>query len=216
MDLTPTTAPRSDQQNFDDYASGPRVVTITEVTAGSSEQPVEIHLAEYPGRPYKPSKSMRRVLVAAWGPEASTYTGRRMKLYGDPEVKFGRDKVGGIKISNLSHIDEPVELALTVTRGKRAPYVVEPLGDAPTKPADQLDVPSDAPTEPAGDLISATQSKKMFAQFGELGIKDRDLGLAYMTDVLGREVETSKSLTKQEASQIIESQIADLEAKAGR
>lgn len=135
MDITATTAPRSDQQNFDDYAAGvARVVTITEVKAGSSEQPVEIHLTEFPGRPYKPSKSMRRVLVAAWGAEASEYAGRRMKLVGDPDVKFGGVVVGGIKIAALSHIDKPLKLALTVTRGKRAPHVVDPLPDAPSSP----------------------------------------------------------------------------------
>lgn len=131
MDISATTAPRSDQQNFDDYAAGPRVVTISEVRAGTSEQPVEIHLVEFPGRPYKPSKSMRRVLVAAWGPEASTYVGRRMTLVGDPTVKFGGVVVGGIKIAQLSNIDKRLTISLTVTKGKRAPHVVDPLPDAP-------------------------------------------------------------------------------------
>lgn len=134
MDLTETTAPKSDQQNYDDYANGiTRTVTITEVRAGTTEQPVEIHLAEFPGRPYKPSKSMRRVLVAAWGPEASTYVGRRMKLVGDPTVKFGGVVLGGIKIAQLSNIDKPVTISLTVTRGKRAPHTVNPLPDAPAQ-----------------------------------------------------------------------------------
>jgi hypothetical protein len=132
MDISETTAPRSDQQNYDDYANGiSRVVTITEVKRGSDEQPVEIHLAEFPGRPFKPSKSMRRVLVAAWGPEAAAYVGRRMELFGDPTVKFGGSTVGGIRIGKLSHIEKRMTLGLTVTRGKRAPYVVDPLPDAP-------------------------------------------------------------------------------------
>ena len=135
MDITATTEPRSDQQNFDDYGAGAKMVTIDRVCAGSAEQPVEIHLVEYPGRPYKPSKSMRRVLVACWGPEASAYVGRRMRLYGDPTVKYGGIAVGGIKISGLSHIDKRTTVALTVTRGQRAPHVVDPLPDTPTPPA---------------------------------------------------------------------------------
>ena len=127
MDISSSTAPRSDQQNYDDYVAGPKTVTIAEVRQGSAEQPVEIHLVEFPGRPYKPSKSMRRVLVAAWGAEASAYTGRKIRLYGDPEVTFGRDKVGGIKIAALSHIEKPLSIALTVTRGKRAPFTVQPI-----------------------------------------------------------------------------------------
>lgn len=131
MDIAATTAPRSDQQNFDDYAAGPRTVTVSEVRAGSTEQPVEIHLAEYPGRPYKPSKSMRRVLVAAWGSDAEQYVGRRMTLVGDPTVKFGGTTVGGIKIAALSNLERRLTISLTVTKGKRAPHTVDPLPDAP-------------------------------------------------------------------------------------
>lgn len=127
MDILSTTEPKSDQQNFDDYSIAPRTVTVTEVKRGSTEQPVEVHLAEFPGRPFKPSKSMRRVLIACWGPEASAYTGRHMTLYGDPTVKFGGKAVGGIRIAALSHIDEPKSIPLTVTRGKREPFIVQPL-----------------------------------------------------------------------------------------
>jgi hypothetical protein len=134
MDISQTTAPRSDQQNFDDYVAGPKTVTVAEVTPGTTEQPVEIHLVEYPGRPYKPSKSMRRVLVAAWGSDSTPWPGRRLTLVGDPTVRFGGAVVGGIKISHLSHIDKRLSLNLTVTKGKRAPHVVEPLPDAPAAP----------------------------------------------------------------------------------
>lgn len=127
MDITKTTEPRSDQQNFDDYVAGPKTVTVTEVKAGSAEQPVELHLAEYPGRPFKPGKSMRRVLIACWGPEASAYVGRKMTLYGDPDVRFGGQTVGGIRIGALSNLDGPKTIQLTVTRGKRAPFIVQPL-----------------------------------------------------------------------------------------
>lgn len=127
LNISATTEPRSDQQNFDDYLSGPKTVTVSEVKRGSVEQPVEVHLVEYPGRPYKPGKSMRRVLVAAWGPDASVYAGRKLTLYGDPTIRFGKEAVGGIRISHLSHIPETLTIALTVTRGKRAPFIVEPL-----------------------------------------------------------------------------------------
>lgn len=138
MDITKSTEPKSDQQNFDDYVSGPKTVTVADVKKGSSEQPVEVHLVEFPGRPFKPSKSMRRVLVAAWGPEASTYTGRQMTLYGDPTVKFGGQEVGGIRISHLSHIPDTLSIPLTVTRGKRQPFVVEPLETRDTSGRDWL------------------------------------------------------------------------------
>lgn len=131
MDLTDTIAPRSDQLNAEDLLTGPRTFTIERVTAGTVEQPVEIHLVGYPGRPFKPSKTVRRILVAAWGKEGDAYTGRRMTLYRDPSVRFGKDEVGGIRVSHLSDIDKRISLALTVTRGKRSPFTVDPLPQTP-------------------------------------------------------------------------------------
>jgi hypothetical protein len=127
MDITRTVEPKSDQLNFDDVATHPLVITITDVKQGPPDQPVHLHNAEFPGRPYKPGKSMRRVLIAAWGTEASVYVGRRIEVYGDPSIKFGGDAVGGIRIRSLSHITEPMTIPLTITRGKRAPFVVRPL-----------------------------------------------------------------------------------------
>jgi hypothetical protein len=135
MDILSTTEPKSDQQNFDDYSVAPRTVTVSEVKRGNPEQPVEVHLVEFPGRPFKPSKSMRRVLIACWGPEASAYKGRHMTLYGDPTVRFGGKPVGGIRIAALSHIDEAKSIPLTITRGKREPFIVQPL---PTEIAEHL------------------------------------------------------------------------------
>lgn len=131
MDLTDTLAPKSDQLNAEDLLAGPRTVTVERVARGSVEQPVDIHLAEFPGRPFRPSKTVRRILVAAWGAEASAYTGRRMTLYRDPTVKFGGMDVGGIRVSHLSHIEKRMQIALTTTRGRRAPFVVDPLKDDP-------------------------------------------------------------------------------------
>lgn len=137
MDLTESIAPRSDQINAEDLLTGPRTVTITDVQRGTTEQPVNIVTAEFgPGRPYKPSKTMRRVLVAAWGPDAAAYIGRRLLIYRDPEITFGKDKVGGIRISAMSDIDSRLTLALTVTRGRRAPFTVDPL--PPETPATRI------------------------------------------------------------------------------
>jgi len=127
VDLTESIAPKSDQLNADDLMAGPVTVTIAEVAKGTPEQPVDVRLVEFPGRAYRPSKSMRRVMVSAWGAEASTYAGHRITLFRNPEITFGRDKVGGIEISHLSHIDKPLTVALTATRGKRKNFTVTPL-----------------------------------------------------------------------------------------
>lgn len=127
MDLSKTIQPRSDQLNADDLVAGPVTVTISEVKPGSDEQPVNVELLEYPGRPYKPSLSMRRVMVTAWGPDGTTYAGRKLTLFRNPSIKFGREEVGGIQIEAMSDIDKPLRIALTVTRGKRANFAVQPL-----------------------------------------------------------------------------------------
>lgn len=165
MDITKTTEPRSDQINFDDVATSTVTVTVSEVKSGSAEQPVEVHLVEYPGRPYKPAKSMRRVLIAAWGPEASAYAGRQLTLYGDPTIRFGKEAVGGIRISHLSHIAEPLTISLTVTRGKRAPFVVQPLIIPDTSGRDWLK--ELAETEGDLDLITSLGAAARAANAGE-------------------------------------------------
>ena len=142
MDITDSLAANSAQQNYDEYLAGPKTVTVSEVRQGTAEQPVEVHLVEHPGKPFKPAKSVRRVLAAAWGTDASKWTGRRLTIYGDPSVRYGGKEVGGLRVSHVSHIDKPITVALTVTRGKRAPFTVQPLPDAPPVPP----IPDDVQT----------------------------------------------------------------------
>jgi len=128
MSLRDTIRPKSDQLNFDDVAKAPLTVTVSTLRQGAAEQPVDVVLAEM-DRVFRPCKSMRRVLIAAWGDKGKDWVGQRMTLYGDPTVKFGGVEVGGIRISHVSGIDEPLSLKLTTTRSKRADYTVQPLDD---------------------------------------------------------------------------------------
>lgn len=145
MDISDTLAPTSDQLDAVDLLSGPRTFTIERVSKGSLEQPVQIHLAEFP-RPWRPGKSMRRVLVAAWGPDASTYVGRRVTLFCDNDVRFGGDRVGGTRISHMSDLKggKPLSVPLLVSRGKSQMFTVQPL----TGPA------TPAPAAPTADQIA--------------------------------------------------------------
>jgi hypothetical protein len=138
MDISDTLAPKSDQLDAVDLLGGPQTFTITNVSKGNAEQPVQVHLAEFP-RVWRPGKSMRRVLASCWGTDASTWTGRRVTLYCDESVTFGNDVVGGTRISHLSHIDKAKSIPLLVKRGKSATFKVQPLPDAaPLSPIDQL------------------------------------------------------------------------------
>lgn len=128
-----TAEPRSDQWNADDFVGGPRTFTIAGVKVGTAEQKYDIELVEGDGRSWRPPLTMLRLLIAAWGDEASQWTGRRVTLYRDESVRFGSDAVGGIRISHLSHLpgNKPLTTMLTSTRGRRARHVVEPLPDEP-------------------------------------------------------------------------------------
>jgi hypothetical protein len=128
VDISETLAPDSTQLDAVDLLGGPRTFTITEVSKGNAEQPVNVGLAEFP-RVWRPGKSMRRVLAACWGTDASAYVGRRVTLYCDESVTFGKDRVGGTRISHLSHMDKPKSVPLLVSRGKSAMFTVQPLPD---------------------------------------------------------------------------------------
>lgn len=133
-DLSTTIEPKSDQLNADDLIAGPRTITVTRVTVTSGDQPTSIHFEGDNGKPYKPCKSMRRVLVYLWGKDGNAYVGRSMTLYRDEKVRFAGVAVGGIRISHLSHIEGSASLALTETRGKRSPYQVRKLEVAEPSP----------------------------------------------------------------------------------
>ena len=128
MDISDTLAPKSDQLDAVDLLGGPQTFTITNVTAGNAEQPVNVHLAEFP-RVWRPGKSMRRVLASCWGTDATQWTGRRVTLYCDETITFGNDVVGGTRISHLSHIEGRKKIPLLVKRGKSATFTVDPLAE---------------------------------------------------------------------------------------
>lgn len=124
--LKDTIVPKSDQLNADDLIAGPITVTITCVRRGTTaEQPVAIDITGH--KPYMPCKSMRRVLIMAWGDKGADWVGRSMTLYRDENVRFGGVAVGGIRISHLSDIGTRLTMMLTTSRSKRVPYTVDPL-----------------------------------------------------------------------------------------
>ena len=87
-DLRPTIAPKSDQLNADDLLGTTLTVKITKVAlCAEPDQPVAVYFEGDGGKPYKPGKSMRRVMINAWGDESANYIGRRMTLFRDEKVQ---------------------------------------------------------------------------------------------------------------------------------
>lgn len=140
-DLSTTIIPKSDQLNADDLTAGPMVIKVTKVTGTSDkQQPIAIYFQGDNGKPYKPGLSMRRVLIEVWGKDGESYISKSMKLYRDKEVVFGGIKVGGIRISHMSDIKEPMTMPLTASKTSRKPFTVQPLNVQTTSaPAAKID-----------------------------------------------------------------------------
>ncbi len=152
-DMSKAIVPKSDQLNTDDLIGGAKTITVTKVAIkDGGEQPVSISFNGDNGKPYKPCKSMCRVLVESWGADANKYVGRSLTLYRDPSVTWAGLAVGGIRISHLSHITEAKTMALTATKQTRKPFTVRPL---PTTPG--------APTQAAGVFSSSDERKAWLA-----------------------------------------------------
>lgn len=188
-DMKQAIIPKSDQLNSDDLITGPMTIKITGVTVrGGQEQPVAISFEGDNGKPYKACKSMCRVMVAAWGPDSSKYVGRSMTLYRDPAVKWGGMAVGGIRISHMSHIDENMTMALTVTRANKKPYTVKVISTnaAPQSHPVSSALPAADSAGAAPSVISPAQHKRLEARINEVGAK-RDEVKAYVKKQWGIE-----------------------------
>lgn len=127
MEITDTIDPKVDQLTADHLMGRTLTIRVTDVHLAAGEQPCEIHYEGENGLPYRPGKSMRRVLVHVWGPDARAYVGRSMTLYREDDVQFGGLKVGGIRISHMSHISAPMTMALTAKKGSKKAFKVQPL-----------------------------------------------------------------------------------------
>ena len=137
FDVTDTLAPKSDQLNADDLIAGDVVVKITGISRGSEDQPIILDISgDRPLMPYKPCKTMRRLMAIIWGKKGKDWVGRRLQLYNKTDVMNRGERTGGIRIRAMSGIDKPTAVPLTVSRGKRSEWKVIPLPDDEHYPQD--------------------------------------------------------------------------------
>jgi hypothetical protein len=126
-DLSKTILPKSNQMNADDLIVGSKLITITAVKISEEEQPVSVFYEGDEGKPWKPCKSMLRVLIHVWGAESTAYIGRHVRLVLDPSVIWAGKAVGGIRIAEMSHLEQDRMFMLTEKKGSRKPYTVKIL-----------------------------------------------------------------------------------------
>lgn len=161
MDITDALAPNSDQLDAIELVT-PRTFTIAaggRLAMREGKTVAEIALEGFP-RVWRPSKGMLDVLARCWGADAKQWVGRSVTLYNDPDVMFGKDRVGGVRISHLSHIDGAQSVPIRASGRGRSPklWKIEPLADAPAPVA-----ASDKITAAITAINAATDTTKLDA-----------------------------------------------------
>lgn len=133
MDITDALAPASDQLDAVELVN-PRTFTIdagSKLGSRDGKTVAEIRLVGFP-RVWRPSKGMLDVLAACWGTDGTQWVGRSVTVYNDPNVTFGKEKVGGVRISHLSHIDKERSVPIRASgAGRKQLWKVQPLTEAP-------------------------------------------------------------------------------------
>lgn len=129
LDISHTVKSKSDQLNADDLIGGDLMVQVEGVNVvNDPQQPVHIYYYGCEGKPFKPCLTVRKILMALWGKDADLWANRWMNLYVDPTVSFGKQRnIGGIRVNAVSHIKSAATLNLTVTRGKKQEFKVQPI-----------------------------------------------------------------------------------------
>jgi hypothetical protein len=128
-DLSDTIEAKSDQLNADDLAGSTKTIVVTGVVRYSEkgEQCFYLDYQGGTGRPFKPCKSVRRVIMCGWGKDGSQWIGRSMTLYCDASVIYAGKEVGGIRVSHMSDIPKRITIKLTEKRGSKKEVFVEIL-----------------------------------------------------------------------------------------
>jgi hypothetical protein len=134
-------------------------------------------------------------------PQAMLYS----KAAAEIARKIAPDVLSGVPFSVEDLELEPESQPKTTISRARVqrqlkPVAPEPEFDEP-EPAQE---PVKATSERGEAGITESQSKKLHALLREAGITDRDTGLAYVGDIVGHEIGSTKELTKAEASKAID------------
>lgn len=194
------TAPRSDQWNADDFVgTTAKTFTIADVTEGTAEGARhDIHLAEGGGRVWRPPVTMLRLMCEAWGDDSDNWIGKRVTLYKDSKVRFGKDTPGGIRVSHMSHLprNERMSVSTTATRGKRTIITVDPIPDAPP-PTPKAPTAASIIKAFEGMKVTAAQLETRVGSTQDAWTAEDIAGLA----ALGRAIKAGETTTFEEFEQ---------------
>lgn len=77
--------------------------------------------------PYIPCLTVRRKLSHCGIVKATDVPGVHVRLYVEPDVHFGKEKVGGVRLSAISSINEKIEVYLQDRQKKKRRWIIQPL-----------------------------------------------------------------------------------------
>lgn len=143
-------APKSDQLNADDLIAANKIIVISGVNINlGSEQKIIINYYGDNGKPWKPSKGMGRVLTELLGGDPDKWVGETVELFRNPEIRFGKEKCGGIQIAGMSAVRNVTTLLITTAKGKKSSITINPIAALGNAPAQQrTQAPAAQPEQP--------------------------------------------------------------------
>ncbi len=121
--------------------------------------------------------------------------------------RIASDVLKGIR--SVEEIEDTIQATAVAGNGTRtvAPPkrpTAQAIAAAPEEPPLEAEAQAETPAEPAPSPISQAQSRKLHALLGQAGLGDRDEGLAYLSQQVGRDIASSKELSKAEAITVID------------
>lgn len=129
-----TVETRSDQWNAQDFLGGPKTFTVEAVKPGTGPNGLYDVVLQGETRLWRPAKTVIDVMNALWGDEDTDWMGKRVALYNEESVSFGKDQVGGIRVCGASGITEPKKFRVREKKmGSPKIYTIQPLPDAPSE-----------------------------------------------------------------------------------
>jgi hypothetical protein len=158
-DFAETLVAKSDQINAADLVGSTMIIKITKVVVNKNEaQKVSISF-EGSDKFFRPCLGMRRLMAEIWGADPRVFIGRSMMLFRDPDVPYGKTMPGGVRISNMSHMDKPKTVVVPIRRGQVKEYTVMPLVVSVSTSPKPVDTPPETPAIDPMPLARAAASQ---------------------------------------------------------
>lgn len=147
LDLTEAMAVDSSRLNADDLVAGPITVQITGAKTYRAKGKQRVQYAISNGHmPWHPCKTQMRLMAEIIGDKsARPWIGKWVALYRDPDVTFGSDTTGGVRLAavDASMLDRPREFSVRTGQTARTTYRIDVIRNraaqgAPTADLDRV------------------------------------------------------------------------------